>query len=81
MLDKERKKASFNKRDLSHVIYDSKEGFELFLKRQSVIDNDPVLKFDPSFLGQSREYMMDVMGKKLLRVTEYHDLFPLDGTS
>ena len=26
-LDKERKKASFNKRDLSHVIYDGKEGF------------------------------------------------------
>ena len=81
MLDKERQKASFSKKDLSLVIYDGQEGFDLFMKRQSIIDNDPVLKFDPSFLHQSREAMMEVMGKKVLRVSEYHNLFPLDGTS
>ena len=29
------------------------------MKRQQVVDNDPVLKFDPSFLHQSRHYMME----------------------
>ena len=51
------------------------------MKRQSIVDNDPVLKFDPSFLHQSRESMMEVMGKKTLRFSQYHNYFPLDGTS
>ena len=81
MLDKERQKASFGKRDLSQVIYGGKEDFDLFLRRQSIVDNDPVLKFDPSFLHQSRHYMMEEMGKKVLRISEYQKEFPMDGSS
>lgn len=54
MLEQERKKASFNKRDLSHLIYGGKEGLETFQKQQAIFDNDPVLRFDPSFLHRSR---------------------------
>ena len=81
MLEDERQKATFNKKDLSLVIYDGKEGFDLYLKRRAIVDTDPVLKFDPSFLHQSRHDMMDVMGKKMLRLSEYHNEFPLDGTA
>ena len=42
---------------------------ELYLKRRATIDNDPELKFNPSFLHQSRHSMMEAMGKKMLRVT------------
>ena len=81
MLNKERQKASFDKRDLSQIIYEGKEGFDLFLRRQSIVDNDPVLKFDPTFLHQSRRYMMEEMGKKTIRVSEYQKEFPLDGSA
>jgi hypothetical protein len=81
MLEAERKKASFNKRDLSHLIYDGPQGLSTYLKQQSIIDNDPVLMFDPSFLHQSREKMMEHMSRKVLRLHEYHDIFPLDGSA
>lgn len=81
MLEAERKKASFNQMDLSYLIYDGKEGYEQFLKKQAVIDSDPVLKFDPSMLHQSREHTMEVMGKKILRIHSYHNIFPLDGST
>lgn len=54
MLDPERKKASFDKVNLSHLIYDGPQGLATYLHQQSIIDNDPVLNFDPSFLHQSR---------------------------
>ena len=81
MLEEERKKASFNKKDLSLIIYDGQEGLDLFLKRQSIVDNDPVLRFNPAMLHQSREAMMDHMGKKVIRLSENHNYFPLDGSA
>jgi len=68
MFEAEKKKASFNIRDLSEVIYGGKEGFEEYLKQQTIVDKDPVLKFDPSFHHQSRHHMMEIMSKKLLRL-------------
>ena len=81
MLESERKKASFNKHDLSLQIYGGEEPLQKYLKMQSIIENDPVLRFDPSFLHQSREDMMTVMSRKLLRLHEYHDVFSLDGSA
>ena len=72
MLEEERRKASFNKRDLSLVIYGGQEGLDLFLKRQSIVDNDPVLRFNPSILHQSRHDKMEDMAKKVLKISEYH---------
>lgn len=68
MFEAERKKASFDKRALSELIYGGKEGLEEYLRQQSIIDKDPVLQFDPTFLHQSRHEMMEVMSKKLLRL-------------
>ena len=79
MFEAERKKASFNKRDLSEIIYGGKEGLEDFLRQQAIVDKDPVLRFDPSFLHQSRHEMMDIMSQKLLRLHEYNNVFKLDG--
>ena len=62
------------------MIYDGEEGLKTYLKQQAIVDNDPVLRFDPSFLHQSREKMMEIMSKKLLRLHSYHDVFPLDGS-
>lgn len=81
MLQAERKKASFNPIYLSYLIYDSKEGYEQFLKKQAVIDSDPVLRFDPSILHQARQTTMEAMGKKVLRIHSYHNIFPLDGSN
>ena len=50
MLGAERKKSSFDKRDLSLVIYGGEEGLAMYLKRRAIVDNDPDLKFDPSLL-------------------------------
>lgn len=47
MFEAERKKASFNKKDLSELIYGGKEELESYLKKQSIVDTDPVLKFNP----------------------------------
>ena len=47
MFEAERKKASFNKQDLSELIYGGKKELESYLKQQSIIDNDPVLRFNP----------------------------------
>lgn len=45
-----------------------------------MISNDPILKYDPSFLHQSRSNMMNVYAKKVMRLHEFHDQFPLDGS-
>jgi hypothetical protein len=68
MFETERKKASFNKRDLSELIYGGKEELENYLQQQSILENDPVLRFNPEFLHQSRHDMMDIMSKKLMRL-------------
>lgn len=81
MLQEERQKASFSKQALSHVIYGGPEGLAAYLKRQAICDNDPVLKFDPSLLHQSREQMMDVMAKRVIRFYSYHDIFPANGST
>lgn len=73
MFDKERKKATFDKQLLSCIIYDGKENYEDFMRRQKIIDEDPILRFDPSTLQRSRKEMMNIYAQKLIRYTE---LFP-----
>lgn len=81
MLPLERKKASFNKLDLSYLIYDGKANHENFLKQLDFVAKDPILKYDPSSLHQSRSYMMNVSAKKIMRLHEFHNRFPLDGST
>ena len=76
MLERERKNCSFNKDALMDLVYGSKQKKEEFMKLQQLVANDPVMKFDPSLLHQSRSAQMTHMAKKLLR---FHEYFPLDG--
>ena len=41
-----------------------------FMKRQAIVENDPVLRFDPATIHRSREEMMTIYAKKLVRYTE-----------
>ena len=77
MLDDERSKASFLKRELSKVIYEGNETLDKFLKNQAVIDNDDTLKFDPSYIQTHRKTTMLVHAQKLL---QHHKHFQFDYT-
>jgi acyl-CoA oxidase len=76
MFDLERKKASFDQLQLSHLIYGGKENFDQFQNVLSVVSNDPIMKYDPTFLHQSRADMMTTYAKKALR---FHSIYPMDG--
>ncbi len=73
MLQAERKKASFDQDQLSLFIYENRDKLNDFLKVQSMVSNDDILKFDPSNIQTSRSNNMLVHAKKLLR---YHELVP-----
>lgn len=73
MLEEERKRASFDKKELSYVIYGSKDKLERFIERQQIIENDPIMRFDPAIIQRSRAELMNIHAKKLIRFTE---LFP-----
>lgn len=70
MLEEERQKASFDPLKLSCVIHDSREEAENFVKRQKILENDPILKFDPATIHRSRSELMAIYAKKLIRYTE-----------
>lgn len=67
MFEEERKKATFDNKELSYIIYGSKKEYEDFLERQRLIDNDPVLKFDPSIVQRSRRELLNIYAKKHIR--------------
>ncbi len=54
MFEAERQQASFDKQQLSRVIYDSQEGVDSFIQRQKIVENDHILHFDPSTIHRSR---------------------------
>ena len=66
MFEEERKKATFDNKELSYIIYGSKKEFEDFLERQRLIDSDPILKFDPSIIQRSRRELLNIYAKKLV---------------
>ena len=72
MLEEERSKASFTKRELSKVIYEGSENLETFLKIQKAVDNDEILKYDPSYVQTDRKKNMLAHAHKLI---QYHRLF------
>jgi len=45
---------------------------------QEICSTDPELKYDPSFLHQSRADMMTAYAKKVLA---FHKYYPLDGSN
>lgn len=72
MLEEERSKASFTKRELSKVIYRGSENLENFLKVQSVVDGNKTLAFDPALIHTHRKTNMLAHAHKLI---EYHRNF------
>lgn len=78
MFESEKKKASFDQLLLSHIIYGGKENFDAFQNMSAVLSTDPTLKFDPTYLYQSRADMMTAYTKKMLK---FHNYYPLDGTT
>lgn len=75
MFAEERQLATFDKKLLSYIIYDSKELHEDFVQRQVIVDNDPILKFDPAIIRRSRKDLINIYAKKLIR---YSEVFPLN---
>lgn len=73
-LDKYRSQLSFNPSDLIPLIHGSSEAASDFLKYQSSISNDPILRFDPSQLGEDRRTLYKMMCEKALRYEEKFDL-------
>lgn len=78
MLDLERKRASFNIQELSHIIYGGKDKYDEFQNILSLCHNDPVMRYDPSFLGGSRADMMTTFATKILK---FHSYYPLDSSN
>jgi hypothetical protein len=70
MFESERQLATFDKQHLANIIYGGQDGAQKFLKRQAVIDNDPILQFDPSTIGRSREELLNIYARKLIRYTD-----------
>lgn len=77
MFEEERKLGSFDKIELSRIIYGSAEAHQEFLRMQDIVDNDPILKFDPSIIQRSRAELINIYANKLIR---YSELFPQNDT-
>ena len=69
-LDKYRSQLSFNPSDLIPLIHGSNEAASNFIKYQAAIANDPILRFDPSQLGEDRKTLYKMMCEKALRYEE-----------
>ena len=54
MFEHERKKATFDPKQLSLFIYGGQAALDSFLQRQALVQNDPVLSFDPATIHRSR---------------------------
>lgn len=78
MFSQERSKASFDIDSLSHFLYGGKGKFEEFQTKLATLANDSVMKFDPSFLSESRADMMTAYAKKTMK---FHSHYPLDGST
>ena len=74
-LDKLRTLSSFNPVDLIPVIHGSHQAASDFISYQNIIANDPILRFDPAMLGESRHSLFSMMCQKTIR---YHELFDLN---
>lgn len=67
MFEAERKRATFDVNLMSHLIYGGKEKFDEFQKMQAFAANDPVIRFNPAILHQSRADMMTDVAKRTLK--------------
>ena len=70
MYTTQQQKATFDPHQLSLVIYGNQQQLNDFIYRQKIIENDPVLAFDPATIHRSREDLLNIYAKKLVRYTE-----------
>ena len=75
MLEKEKYKGTFDKLEMSYIIYGSRENYEKHITFQQKIASDPILKFNPEYIQTHRKENMLVHAKKLVR---FHQLFDFD---
>ena len=47
MLEEEKYKATFDKLEMSYMIYGGKENYEKIIDLQQKVASDPILKFNP----------------------------------
>ena len=47
MLEEEKYKGTFDKLEMSYMIYGGKENYERFVALQEKVASDPILKFNP----------------------------------
>ena len=71
-LQEEREKINFNIKELSHLIFGSKQELDTFLKAQEFMDNSPLQKFDPNDCNLSRLEKIEIYIK---RFHEFHKRF------
>ena len=75
MLEEERHRGTFDKLDMSYMLYGGKENYDKFVNIQKLVAEDPILKFNPEFIHTHRKENMLMHAKKLIR---YHELFDFD---
>jgi hypothetical protein len=71
-LQEEREKISFNLKELTTLIYGSKQEAETFLKAQEYMDNSPIHKHNPDDQNLSR---IEKMQGYIKRFHDYHKHF------
>ena len=71
-LNEERAGIKFNMRELSHLIYGSKQELENYLKTQEYMDNSPIQKHNPNEASLSR---FEKMQHYIKRLHDYHKRF------
>ena len=70
MYNTEKLKSTFDPHQLSLILHGGQQPLNDFIHRQKIIENDPILAFDPATIHRSREDLLNIYAKKIVRYTE-----------
>lgn len=69
-LEEARKLVAFDTKELSYIMWEGKERWERFQQFQALVENDPILRNNPSQTGMSRQEIYELMCHKTKRLLE-----------
>lgn len=79
-LQDERKKVSFDLRELGVYIYDNEERYKHMMDSYKLLAEDPILRNDVSTLGKSRVELFKIYAEKTVRLDQLFNIMDYDCT-
>jgi len=79
-LQEERKKVSFDLRELGVYLYDNEERYKMMMNSYKLLAEDPILRNDVSTLGKSRTELFKIYAEKSVRLDELFNTMEFDCT-